>query len=43
MANATNDRDRSTPMCKMSGYGCKSGIQQIEECLNVKAVWIKTA
>src|SRR6516225_787206 len=28
---------------KMSGYGRESGIQQIEEYLNVKAVWIKTA
>jgi hypothetical protein len=30
-------------MCKISGYGCESGIQQMGECLNVKAVWIKTA
>jgi len=28
---------------KMSGYGRESGIQQMEEYLNVKAVWIKTA
>jgi aldehyde dehydrogenase (NAD+) len=28
---------------KMSGYGRESGIQQSEEYLNVKAVWIKTA
>jgi aldehyde dehydrogenase (NAD+) len=27
---------------KMSGYGRESGIQQMEEYLNVKAVWIKT-
>ena len=28
---------------KMSGYGRESGIQQMEEYLNAKAVWIKTA
>ena len=28
---------------KMSGFGRESGIQQMEEYLNVKAVWIKTA
>jgi aldehyde dehydrogenase (NAD+) len=28
---------------KMSGYGRESGIQQMDEYLNVKAVWIKTA
>jgi aldehyde dehydrogenase (NAD+) len=28
---------------KMSGYGRESGIQHVEEYLNVKAVWIKTA
>ena len=28
---------------KMSGYGRESGVQQMEEYLNVKAVWIKTA
>ncbi len=28
---------------KMSGYGRESGIQQMEEYLNTKAVWIKTA
>jgi aldehyde dehydrogenase (NAD+) len=28
---------------KMSGYGRESGKQHIEEYLNVKAVWIKTA
>jgi aldehyde dehydrogenase (NAD+) len=28
---------------KMSGYGRESGIQQMEEYLNCKAVWIKTA
>jgi aldehyde dehydrogenase (NAD+) len=27
---------------KMSGYGRESGIQHVEEYLNVKAVWIKT-
>ena len=27
---------------KMSGYGRERGEQQIEEHLNVKAVWIKT-
>ena len=27
---------------KMSGYGRESGIQHLEEYLNVKAVWIKT-
>jgi aldehyde dehydrogenase (NAD+) len=27
---------------KMSGYGRESGIQHIDEYLNVKAVWIKT-
>jgi aldehyde dehydrogenase (NAD+) len=27
---------------KMSGYGRESGLQHIEEYLNVKAVWIKT-
>jgi aldehyde dehydrogenase (NAD+) len=26
----------------MSGYGRESGLQQMEEYLNVKAVWIKT-
>lgn len=28
---------------KMSGYGRESGIQQMDEYLNVKSVWIKTA
>lgn len=28
---------------KMSGYGRESGLQQVEEYLNVKAVWIRTA
>jgi len=28
---------------EMSGHGRESGIQQMEEYLNVKAVWIKTA
>jgi hypothetical protein len=28
---------------KMSGYGRKSGLQHLDEYLNVKAVWIKTA
>ncbi|HMM76252.1 MAG TPA: aldehyde dehydrogenase family protein [Gammaproteobacteria bacterium] len=28
---------------KMSGYGRESGIQHLDEYLNVKAVWIKTA
>jgi len=28
---------------KMSGYGSESGIRQMEEYLNVKAVWIRTA
>ena len=28
---------------KMSGYGRESGLQQLDEYLNVKAVWIKTA
>jgi aldehyde dehydrogenase (NAD+) len=28
---------------KMSGYGRESGLQHMEEYLNVKAVWIKTA
>jgi aldehyde dehydrogenase (NAD+) len=27
---------------KMSGYGRESGLQQLDEYLNVKAVWIKT-
>jgi aldehyde dehydrogenase (NAD+) len=27
---------------KMSGYGRESGLQHVEEFLNVKAVWIKT-
>jgi len=27
----------------MSGYSRESGIPQMEEYLNVKAVWIKTA
>jgi acyl-CoA reductase-like NAD-dependent aldehyde dehydrogenase len=27
---------------KMSGYGRESGLQQFDEYLNVKAVWIKT-
>lgn len=27
---------------KMSGYGRESGIQQFDEYLNVKAVWINT-
>jgi aldehyde dehydrogenase (NAD+) len=28
---------------KMSGYGRESGKQHLEEYLNTKAVWIKTA
>jgi aldehyde dehydrogenase (NAD+) len=28
---------------KMGGYGRESGLQQFDEYLNVKAVWIKTA
>src|ERR1700676_4316948 len=28
---------------KMGGYGRESGLQHLEEYLNVKAVWIKTA
>jgi aldehyde dehydrogenase (NAD+) len=28
---------------KMSGYGRESGLQHVEEYLDVKAVWIKTA
>src|SRR5262245_31856531 len=28
---------------KMSGYGRESGLQQLDEYLNVKAVWIRTA
>jgi aldehyde dehydrogenase (NAD+) len=28
---------------KMSGYGRESGVQHLEEYLNVKAVWIKTS
>src|SRR5262252_2401195 len=28
---------------KMSGYGRESGLQHVEEYLNVKAVWIKTS
>jgi aldehyde dehydrogenase (NAD+) len=28
---------------KMSGYGRESGIQQLDEYLNIKAVWIRTA
>ena len=28
---------------KMSGYGRESGVQHLEEYLNVKAVWTKTA
>ncbi len=28
---------------RMSGYGRESGLQHLEEYLNVKAVWIKTA
>jgi len=28
---------------KMSGYGRESGLQHIDEYLNVKSVWIKTA
>lgn len=28
---------------KMSGYGRESGLQHLEEFLNVKSVWIKTA
>jgi len=28
---------------KMSGYGRESGMQHVEEYLNVKAVWIRTA
>jgi aldehyde dehydrogenase (NAD+) len=28
---------------KMSGYGRESGLQHVEEYLNVKAVWIRTA
>jgi aldehyde dehydrogenase (NAD+) len=28
---------------KMSGYGRESGLQHVEEYLNVKAVWVKTA
>jgi aldehyde dehydrogenase (NAD+) len=29
--------------CKMNGYGRESGKQHLDEHLNVKAVWIKTA
>ena len=41
-------RDRAKPAVpfggyKMSGYGRESGLQHVEEFLNVKAVWIKTA
>jgi aldehyde dehydrogenase (NAD+) len=28
---------------KMNGYGRESGKQHVEEYLNVKAVWVKTA
>jgi aldehyde dehydrogenase (NAD+) len=28
---------------KMSGYGRDSDLQQLDEYLNVKTVWIKTA
>jgi aldehyde dehydrogenase (NAD+) len=28
---------------KMSGYGREGGIQHMDELLNVKTVWIKTA
>jgi len=28
---------------KMSGYGRESGLQHVDEYLNIKAVWIKTA
>ena len=28
---------------KMCGYGRESGMQHVEEYLNVKAVWIRTA
>jgi len=27
----------------MSGYGRESGLQQMEECFDVKAVWTKTS
>jgi aldehyde dehydrogenase (NAD+) len=31
------------PAVPFGGYGRESGIHQMEEYLNVKAVWIKTA
>lgn len=43
--NCYNALDPAVPFggYKMSGYGRESGLQQLEEYLNVKAVWIKTA
>jgi aldehyde dehydrogenase (NAD+) len=43
--NWYNAMDPAVPFggYKISGYGRESGIQQKEEYLNVKAVWIKTA
>lgn len=43
--NCYNAMDPAVPFggYKMSGYGRKSGLQHVEEFLNVKAVWIKTA
>ena len=42
--NCYNAMDPAVPFggYKMSGYGRESGIQHVEEFLNVKAVWIKT-
>jgi phenylacetaldehyde dehydrogenase len=43
--NTHNFGDPALPFggYKMSGYGRESGIQQMEEYLKVKAVWIRTA
>ena len=43
--NCYNAMDPAVPFggYKMSGYGRESGLQHVEEFLNVKAVWIKTA
>jgi aldehyde dehydrogenase (NAD+) len=42
--NCYNLMDPAVPFggYKMSGYGRESGIQHLEEYLNVKAVWIKS-
>jgi aldehyde dehydrogenase (NAD+) len=49
ISRTRNNRQRALGMTavpfagyKMSGYGRESGVQHLEEYLNVKSVWIKT-